>query len=148
METHLTTTLNKVGFVECEVMACAYVHPHKKIVLVVHVDDIIATGSGYSLDWLFAALKSVYIVKASFMGRNDYHQEVFLGRTLRWTDRGIEWEANNYHVNVLTDEIEMNEGRQIGTPVTPEMVAGPGPRDSRVPMDAMAARKFRGPCAV
>ena len=56
METHLTATLNKAGFVECEVMPCVYVHPHKKIVLAVHVDDTIATGSGYSLDWPFAAL--------------------------------------------------------------------------------------------
>ena len=78
---HLTSTLRDAGFTECEVMPCVYLNLPKKIVLAVHVDDIIGTGSSQPLNWRVAVLKSVYAVKISYMGWNDSREGTFLGRT-------------------------------------------------------------------
>ena len=60
-----------------------------------HGDDFTAVGSKPELDWLEAILKkSNELTVGGQLGPFDDKETIVLGRAIRWTDEGIEYEAD------------------------------------------------------
>ena len=92
-------------------------------------------------EWLFQQMKQNYDTKKELVGVNHLHEVVFLGRFLRLTPHGLEWEANVKHALTLLTDFRMSRASSIGTPVTMEMVSGT--TEPGVPLPGRAAKDFR-----
>ena len=63
----------------------------------VHGDDFISCGPKCELDWFEEVLESRYELKKGGRlgpGPNDAKEITVLNRVLRWTDAGLEYEAD------------------------------------------------------
>ena len=84
----------------------------------VHVDDFLATGAGPELKWLKGKVQEKFECTGDVLGPDEgQKKEVrYLNRILRWTDRGIEYEADDKHVNNILRELGMLECSSAITP--------------------------------
>ena len=85
-------------------------------------------------------------MKRSLIGPGHQDSDVFLGRTIRWTDVGLEWEANTKHVKMLLDHHKMTTCKPMTTPVTMEQVSLDDTQSGE-PLGWTEARQFRGSVA-
>ena len=115
--------------------------------LVVHVDDLAAVGTIEALDFLYRKLSEVYEVKREILGKGYLSEVKYLGRTLRWTEQGIEWEHDPKHSDLLIKEYGMEQCKMLRTPVSSEDFSKEGVMDTREPMDVADARRFRASAA-
>ena len=90
-----TQTLRAAGFIVGKASPCNFRHSTRDLIVTVHGDDFTSSGSEEDLVWLRDALKTKYEIKSTILGPEGHHaQEVkVLGRSLRWTEAGIEYEA-------------------------------------------------------
>ena len=81
----------------------------------VHVDDFLVTGLELDLIWLRDCITKIWEVKSKILGGTDnpVGEAVFLGRTIRMTDRGIEVEGDQKHSDVLIKEWNLTEGKGV-----------------------------------
>ena len=117
-------------------------HAERQLMLGVHVDDILVSGDKPNLDWLYERLGKQYEIKRSLIGPGYLSSDVLLGRTTRWTDVGLEWEANTKHVKSLLSDHKMNQCKAMSTPLTMDQ----GSMDERDSGDLISwedARRFR-----
>ena len=70
-----------------------------------------------------AEFRTCYDIKASVLGPDAHQaQEVkILGRALRWTDGGVEYEAGARHREIVIREFGLNDSGAVGTPCGPEV---------------------------
>ena len=79
--------------------SCFY-HPERGISLAVHGDDFIFCGADKDLRWIRDLMKSWFEIKVrGIMGpdEGDVKEIIVLGRIVRWTHKGIEYEADPRH---------------------------------------------------
>ena len=90
--------------------------------LSVHGDDFTISGPEQSLDWLKTFLQARWDVKATILGPESHHaQEVrVLNRSIRWTARGIEYEADPRHRQVILKELGLEGCSPVTTPWSPQ----------------------------
>ena len=81
----------------------ATLHTTNDLTLTVRGDYLTATGPVEDLAWLEGVFRQRYDLTAKILGPDAHHaQEVnILGRTLRWTKEGIEYEADARHATVV-----------------------------------------------
>ena len=92
-----SSLVEKLGFIQGVACPCIFVHESRDIVVTVHVDDFTAVGPKSSLDWYEDQLKKLYELKVG--GRldpekDDGKEATCLKRVIRWTDGGLEYEAD------------------------------------------------------
>ena len=97
---------------------CVYIHPTSGVKLLAHVDDIMAVGPENALQDLQRQLRAKYELKSQMLGPTaDCAKEVeFLGRTVRWTENGLQYEAGSKHVQALLQDWNLEGCKEIGTP--------------------------------
>ena len=95
-----------------------FYHPDKKLQIVSHVDDFLCAGDAADLWWLRSQLKEGYEVDGDVLGLRDGEsaEGKFLGRILRYTPEGIEWEADPKQVTSLVAEFGMEDCSGVDTP--------------------------------
>ena len=109
------------GFIQGMASPCVFHHPARNIVCSVHGDDFTAAGSKPELDWFEATLKESYELTVSGRlgpGPKDDKETIVLGRVIRWTDQGIEYEAHPRQAEQLISELQL-EGDAVKSVVTP-----------------------------
>ena len=95
--------MNASGFHECITQPGIYYHESKALQVVSHVDDFLCIGPRQALRWFSQALKEKYEIKVNEL--NEEKREVaFLGRRIRWSEEGINIEADPKHVGILLRE--------------------------------------------
>ena len=99
------------------------------LTLTVHGDDFTATGPIEDLAWLEGVFRRRYDINASVLGPDAHQaQEVnILGRTLRWTQGGVEYEADSRHHEIVIQELGLDDCGIVSTPY--------GPEEQRVPTE-------------
>ena len=96
-----------MGFIQGAASACVFMHRDQNIVLSVHGDDFTAAGPKRSLDWFESQMKQRYELTVGGRlgpGKSDDKEATILNRVVRWTENGIEYEADprkarNYSTN-------------------------------------------------
>ena len=113
--------------------------------MVAHVDDFLVTGPRTELERLRATLQERFEVDGDVLGTGvgEKPEGRFLGRIIRCTSRGLEWEADPKLVKALLAEFEAENSTGFDTP---------GIKDdserSGTPMSASEATRFRKGTAI
>ena len=108
-------------------MACSvlFYHPARELACVVHGDDFTFCGYDQDLRWIAEKMQGWFDIKVRAVLGNDEDDDkvvTILGRTVRWTEWGIEYEADEKHRDLLmeqfgfdekTKDVSINGGRDV-----------------------------------
>lgn len=121
---HARATLQSLGFIESRTTPSVYVHKERDLEISLHVDDFLAVGDEEGLLWLRESLAKAYTLKSTLIGPEPHHAKevAYLGRTIRWTPRGVEIEGNGKHVRDLLECLGMTGCRGVETPIAVENI--------------------------
>ena len=110
--------MQRDGFEVSEKFPCVYFNPVRQLRVVTHVDDFLVGGPRHELDWLKQALEKEFELTSTIVGpEHDASLETkFLGRSIRWTNQGIEYGGDERHARALLDAYSMDTSRPVGTP--------------------------------
>ena len=89
--------LESLGFEKGQACGVAFYHPGRDIALAVHGDDCKFSALREDVKWISDPMKSWFEIKvrAILGGEEGDDKEVVLsGRRIRWTEGGLEWEAD------------------------------------------------------
>ena len=118
-------------------------HEARDILLCVHVDDLLCTGLRDDLMWLKKQFLKIYELE-TLVGDDDdmVKKAVYFGGTLEWSENGLGVRPDRRHVRSLLRELEMENCRNIFTPLcaTVEME---GTRRDHLEVSAELATKHR-----
>ena len=88
--------------------------------MTVHGDDFTSTGAEADLRWLDAQLKGKYEIKSKYLGPTPHEGQLqelrILNRVITWTDRGITYEADPRHAELLIQELQLDGAKGVTTP--------------------------------
>ena len=81
---------------------CIFHHPHNKTTIMVHGDDFVGVGRPEQLVEIREALEKKYRLKVELLSgdKGDVQEVRILNKVVRWTDVGIELEADPRHVEI------------------------------------------------
>ena len=99
-EKHYSHKFESVGFKEGIACGEVFYHEERDLSLVVHGDDFTFCGMEVDLKWIRDLTKSRFEVKVRAMlgmDKRDDKKITILGRIVRWTRKGIEYEADPRH---------------------------------------------------
>ena len=106
--------VQKMNFHVGDASACVFVHRDRGLRCSVHGDDLTTTGSKKNLDWFKRELEKAYELKEGARlgpGPEDDRETTVLNRVVRWTSRGVEYEADpRQHEKLLRDLKLADEG--------------------------------------
>ena len=108
----------KLGFHASVGTPCLYYHKQRDIHCVAHVDDFLVGGDREQLDWFIRVLGEQFEIKSEILGsdKDEVRSAKFLGRTIRWTDAGIEYEGDTKLRADLLSEWGMEDCKSVLTP--------------------------------
>ena len=98
---------------------CVFKHSTRNLVMSVHGDDFTTVGAKCDLDWLESEMTAHYeltIQPRLGPGDNDAKEAVILNRVIRWTEQGIEYEADPRQCEKLVAECGMLATNSVATP--------------------------------
>ena len=125
--------MQELGFKVGRISPCTFWHPNKEIRAVVHGDDFTLLADEDKLDWFRREISKKLEVK--FRGRNgpdsgDDKSIRVLSRVVTWTIKGIKYEADQRHVEIILKQLSLEEASK---PVSTPGIKQDGPED---PADA------------
>ena len=114
-----TTCLTNLGFIQGASSPCCFLHPKWNVSLVVHGDDFTAVGTPESLDKYEAGMQETFECKLK--GRlgaepDDCKEMRVLNRIVRVTDKGLLYEADPRHAEMLIKAFNLEGASSVVTP--------------------------------
>jgi hypothetical protein len=112
-EKFYASKLEEAGFereISCGVV---FYHPERDLSMVVHGDDFTGCGVDEDLDWIQELMATWFEIKVRARlgdGEKDDKEVVILGRIVRWTRDGIEYEADPKHRKIILESLGLDEG--------------------------------------
>ena len=90
----------------------------------VHGDDFVSTGPSNSLKWLEGILTKEFKIKTNLMGpgKNDAKEIKILNRIIRYTNNGLELEADLRHSELIIKQLGLEEAKELTCPAADEPV--------------------------
>ena len=108
------------GFVSLVGVQCCYANPTSGVLIVAHVDDFLVYGGGAELRNLIKDLQRDFEVNGQIVGPDAEAGEVdtirFLGRSIRYTESGLEWEGDEKHVTAFLSKLAAGPLKGVATP--------------------------------
>ena len=110
----------EIGFVQGAASPCVFTHPSWHIMTSVHGDDFTSCGTKRALDWLESKLEARYELRKGGRlgpGANDSKEITVLNRVIRWTDAGLEYEADPRQCERLLEGLQLDDScNGVATP--------------------------------
>ena len=113
------TLTEDLGFKQGAASPCVFVHPERRLTCSVHGDDFTTGGPKNQLDWFEKALEDHYELKRGGRlgpGPKDDREATVLNRVVRWTEQGLEYEADPRQVEKLLESLDLEDARPAATP--------------------------------
>ena len=110
-EHHYSKELEACGFERGDACSVIFYHEERDLSCVVHGDDFTFCGYGDDLKWITKMMESWFEIKVrAVLGddESDDKEATILGRTVRWKDWGIEYEADHKHRKLLLERFGMD----------------------------------------
>ena len=120
--------MKSLGFTMGDASACVFRHKARSLTSSVHGDDFTTTGPKRQLDWLKAEMSKKYELTENYRigpAEGDAKEARVLNRIVRWTDQGLEYEADPRQVEKIIASLGLERAKPVGTPgvkQTTEMV--------------------------
>ena len=95
------------------------------MLVVVHVDDFLASGKAVDVEWLGGELANTFDFSKVILGNTslDKHEAKYLNWIIRWTTGNkVECEADPRHAEILLREWGLDQCRPNTVPMTKAMV--------------------------
>ena len=104
-------TMKDMGFQRGEASPCTYYHRGKELRTYIHGDDFVSSGKEKNLVWMKENLQKKYKIKTSILGpgKGDEKQVKILNRVLTWHEKGIKYEADPRHVEIMVKDLKLEE---------------------------------------
>ena len=137
--------LGEAGFRRGTGCPVLFYHPERDLAMAVHGDDFVVCGFGPDLDWAAKYIQSCFEVKVRAVLGEDRHNDkmaTVLGRTVRWGQDGIEYEADERHRRILLETFGLGVGSKPLT-VNGEPNAGEDSTDDQAFLVGSEATAFR-----
>ena len=119
-ETYTKVLCESLGFEKGESSPCTFYHRKRCLKTVVHGDDFFTEGTAAELKKFDADLKNHFEMKTETLGPDSKSGEVqevrFLNRILSWTDKGISWEEDRRHAEMVVKQLSLEGSRAAATP--------------------------------
>ena len=79
-----------------------------------------ATGSDDNLHWLATGMKKKFEIKCQVLGpeANEDKEIKVLNRIIRWTESGLEYEADPRHSEIVINELGLHDAKGVTSPGT------------------------------
>ena len=105
--------LKSIGFAQGQACPCLFLHKARGLAISVHGDDFTTCGAKCEIDWFERLLEEKYELKKG--GRlgpapSDCKELTILNRVIRWTDQGVEYEADPRQGERLLEGIGLDGG--------------------------------------
>ena len=136
--------LLKIGFQQGVASPCVFYHKEKGIRTFVHGDEYVSIGMPEEFKWMREQLERKYQVKTQTLGlgKDDVQELKVLNRVISWKGhKGITYEADPRHVELIISQLKLEESRPVSTPGTKE--EGRTQEDDEIPLDAKETSKYR-----
>ena len=143
----VANTLREAGFSAGRTSPCLFYHAPRDIMVFLHGDDFVSSGSPEDLKWFETVLRAKYCITTTFIGEDPKFekQATVLNRLVRWQPgEGVTIEADPRHVEILIDSTEVQNERTLT--VTGERDAG-NTRDNAENLTAPLVSKYRADIA-
>jgi hypothetical protein len=117
-EEYSSLLVSRLGFTQGTASPCVFVNKERNITCAVHGDDFTSSGPKSELDWFESALAEHYELKVGPRlgpGVEDAKEATVLNRVVRWTDEGIEWEADPRQSEKLVKECGLEGSKPVAT---------------------------------
>ena len=110
--------MTSLGFVMNLIHPCVFHHPERDLLVVAHVDDFLCSGDRSDLRWLRREIDKESEIKGDTIDTRPGEKTEceFLGRTIRVTEEGYEYEGNQKHARILLEEWGMDSSRSLSSP--------------------------------
>ena len=138
-------SLIDMGFVQGVACPCVFWHKAKSLVCSVHGDDFTTAGAKGDLDWFEQQLESRYELRKGGRigpGPDDDREGRVLNRMVRWTNDGLEYEADPRQVERLIESQGLDD--TCKSVVTPGLKATKEQLEAEVPLEAHMQTPYRG----
>ena len=138
-------TLVNLGFKVGVSSPSLFHHPMRKMPIICHGDDFVATGKRKDLEWLEKSLQRKFDCKSKWIGprSEDPQSQQVLGRVITRTSEGIMYEADPRHAETLIEAMGLQEAKSLSTPGSKELAKEDAEEMTRADQTnyrAMAAR--------
>ena len=111
-ESFYSERLEEVGFQRGRGCPVLFYHSLRDIAVAVHGDDFVICGFDGDLRWVADYLEGCFKIKVrAVLGEEaaDDKEVTVLGRSVRWCDWGLEYEADEKHRRVLLERFGLDE---------------------------------------
>jgi len=129
-EKEYTEQLSSIGFVRGKYSAVVFVNKETGVRCVVHGDDFTFTGSKGELMVVKRKMEEWWVIKLrGILGGEEGDDTVvtILGRRLRWTEVGVEYQADPKHAKMVIEDMGLKEdSRSVESPIEKEVVSEDG----------------------
>ena len=118
-EEYSSCLVEMLGFTQGSACPCVFYHPEKDLLCSVHGDDFTTVGPKCELDRFEAELAEHYELKVGPRlgpADSDAKEARVLNRVIRWTEKGIELEADPRQVERLLQENGLEGANAVCTP--------------------------------
>ena len=135
-------TLNQNLFVTGKANGSSFYHEGRGIRIVVHGDDFVITGRDPQVQWVRERLAEKYPLEVRAIlgpGPRDQKQAVVLNRVVSWTENGIEFRADDSHVEKMLTTMQMEQCNIVTVPG----VKGEIDDQQGVPLEGGQLRAYR-----
>ncbi len=131
-----------LGFKQGKSSPCLFYHSEKDLRVVVHGDDFTFVGDDSNLKWITAELKKVYEfkVRATLGPEHSDDKSVRIpDRIVSYNERGIQYEPDQPHVEIVIKTPSLEKGKSVVTPGAKEKVD----TDSEKSLEGAQATSYR-----
>ena len=137
-------TLIAAGYVQGKASPCVFHNSDSDTTIMVHGDDFVGVGRPEELAKLRKSLEDKYKIKVETLSGDagDVQEVKILNKIVRWTDTGVEFEADPRHAEIVIKELGL-------TDAAPSKVPGVKPPkmhtedDEPVELGREEARRYR-----
>ena len=115
---HCKKFMLKIGFVRGKYNTSTYFHKQKKIKVLVHGDDFVSSGMRHQALWFKNELEKRFKIKTKVIGsgEGELREATVLNRTIRVTENGWEYEADQRHADIIVKELNLRDAKGVKTP--------------------------------
>jgi hypothetical protein len=107
-----------IGFRQGKYNVSTYFHSTAGLKVLVHGDDFVSSGKRESARWFREQLEGRFKIKTKVVGKGpgEVKEASVLNRTIRVTDQGWEYEADQRHADLLIKGLNLQEAKGVKSP--------------------------------